>query len=256
MDLSRLVWTTILGLTSAVIAGLLLLLAEAAVATRRALLAPETAPAQDGVVGEGTGPVLRVAMLGDSTASGVGVRRAADTVGRQLAARLARAGHEVHIAAAAVARSRAGDLGPQVSRALLGRPDVAVVLLGTDDAIAATRPHTVSAHVYEATRRLRSAGVRVVVGTCPDLGAAPRWPQPLRALFGHRGRKIAALQADAAQRAGGVPVDLGARTGPVFRADPGTFSEDGLHPGPDGYRLWAEALGGAVEQAAQAAATI
>jgi lysophospholipase L1-like esterase len=36
----------------------------------------------------------------------------------------------------------------------------------------------------------------------------------------------------------------------VFRADPGTFSEDGFHPSADGHRLLAEALLPAVSAAA------
>ncbi|HEY9389306.1 MAG TPA: SGNH/GDSL hydrolase family protein, partial [Mycobacteriales bacterium] len=61
---------------------------------------------------------------------------------------------------------------------------------------------------------------------------------------------VAAAQADATWAAGGVPVDLAARTGPIFRADPGAFSEDGYHPSADGYRLLAEALLPAVSEAA------
>jgi lysophospholipase L1-like esterase len=51
-----------------------------------------------------------------------------------------------------------------------------------------------------------------------------------------------------------VPVDLAARTGPVFRADPGTLSEDRFHPSADGYDLWALALYPAVYDAAQSVA--
>jgi lysophospholipase L1-like esterase len=37
----------------------------------------------------------------------------------------------------------------------------------------------------------------------------------------------------------------------VFRADPGTLSEDEFHPSPDGYQLWALALYPAVYEAAR-----
>ena len=64
------------------------------------------------------------------------------------------------------------------------------------------------------------------------------------------GRRIARAQAEAVHEAGGIPVDLAARAGAVFRADPGTLSYDGLHPSADGYRVWAHALYPAVAEAA------
>jgi lysophospholipase L1-like esterase len=71
-----------------------------------------------------------------------------------------------------------------------------------------------------------------------------------------RARQLAAAQADAVRAAGGVPVDLAAQTGSVFRADPGTLSADRFHPSADGYRLWAEALLPAVREAATSPAPL
>ena len=45
-----------------------------------------------------------------------------------------------------------------------------------------------------------------------------------------------------AHSAGGTAVDIGEAVGPVFRADPAAYCEDGFHPSADGYRLIAEAL--------------
>lgn len=256
MDVSRLAVLSATGLTSAALAGVGLLVVEAALTVRRGFLSPDTAPAQEGVIGDPSRPVLRLAMLGDSTAAGVGVSRPQQTVGRQLAVRLARHGRCVQLTASAVAGSRVADLGPQVSRALLGQPDVAVLLVGANDATHGTRLEVVSGQLREAVGRIRAAHVPVVVGTCPDLGSAPAWPQPLRSVIGWRGHQVAQVQIAATQAAGGVCVDLGAATGAIFRADRGTFSEDGFHPSADGYRLWAEALLPAVADAASAPATL
>ncbi|MBA2555598.1 MAG: hypothetical protein H0V10_18290, partial [Geodermatophilaceae bacterium] len=59
----------------------------------------------------------------------------------------------------------------------------------------------------------------------------------------------AAVAGSTTRAAGGQPVDIGRITGPMFRADPGTLSEDRFHPSADGYRLWAEALHPPVEAA-------
>jgi lysophospholipase L1-like esterase len=230
---------------------------EAWLATRRAYLPAASAPQVEGEFGEAAGGApLRLALIGDSCAAGVGVQSVAETVGGRLAARLAGEGRRVRLSGAAIAGSRTGDLGPQVSRALLGRPDVAVVLIGANDALHASPLPVVRRHLGDAVRRLRGAGVNVVVGTCPDLGAARAFAQPLRSLLAVRSRQLASAQADAVRAGGGVPVDLAALTGSVFRADPGTLSADRFHPSADGYRLWAEAMLPAVREAATSRASL
>lgn len=223
---------------------------EAWLAARRDYLSGASAPSLDGEFGSGAG-LVRITLLGDSTAAGVGVQDAADTVAGHLARRLSGSGRRVRIGGSAIAGSDSGDLGPQVSRALLGhRPDVAVILVGGEDVTHGRPLVSVRRNMRDAVGRLRAAGVRVVVGTCPDLAATRVAAQPLRTLLGWRGRAVALAQAEATRDADGVPVDLAVRTGPIFRADPGTFSEDGYHPSADGYRLMAEALLPAVSEAA------
>lgn len=203
-----------------------------------------------------SGPPIRLALLGDSLGAGVGVQNVHETVGGYLAARLASEGRRVRLSGLAIAGSQAGDLGPQVSRALLGRPDVAVVLIGTSDVTHATPLPVVRRQLGDAVRRLRGSGVHAIVGTCPDLGACRAFAQPLRAVLALQGRRMAAAQAEAVSAAGGTLVELGRLTGGVFRADPGTLSVDGFHPSADGYRLWAEALLPAVGEAVTARASL
>src|SRR5262249_28676592 len=142
---------------------------EASLASRRSYQPSTSAPHLEGEFGDtgSGGAPLRLALLGDSAAAGVGVQSVAETVGGRLAARLASEGRRVRLSGAAIAGSRTGDLGPQVSRALLGRPDVAVLLIGTNDAMhAAAQP-------------------------------ADRVAQVLRALLAVRARQLSAAQADA-----------------------------------------------------------
>lgn len=239
------------GVLASGLAAVAVLIAEATAATRHDLLPADSAPVQDATVGDPADPRLRVVMVGDSTAAGVGALRPGETVGRQIATLLARRRFHVRLASAAVAGSRTGDLGPQISRALLGHPDVAVVLVGTADVARLTPIVSVGDDLAVAVARLCERGVLVIVGTCPDLGAAPAFAQPLRAIIGWRGRRVADAQAAAARAGGGIPVDLAAATGRIFRADRGAFCEDRLHPSGDGYRLWAEALAPAIAPTGQ-----
>ena len=250
MDPARLTRGAVGGALAAAGAGAGVLAAEVWAAARRRYAAAGSAPPVEGDYGDPGSERLRLVVLGDSTGAGVGVTRTEETVGGVLARRLAGPRRRVRLAGAAIAGSGTGDLGPQVSRALLGRPDVAVVLVGMTDATSGTPLPAVRQHLSDAVHRLRAAGAAVVVGTCPDLGASRVFAQPLRGVVAWRGRRVAAVSAAATRAAGGVPVDLRERVGPVFRADPAAYCEDGFHPSADGYRLIAEALLPAVDEAA------
>lgn len=219
-----------------------LLLLEGVLAARRTYLAAESAPDVLGTFGDAADPSVRLAILGDSTAAGLGASAAHTTVGGQLAARLAAEGHHVTLEGFGVSGSRAGDLGPQVSRALLTSPDVAVVLIGANDATHLSTGARMLAPLADAIRRLRAADVPVVLGTCPDLLGSRAFLRPLRDLHAAVGRRVATRQAEVGTASGAVPVDLARLTGPAFRADPTTLAEDLFHPSDRGYALWADAL--------------
>jgi lysophospholipase L1-like esterase len=247
-------------LLAGAVGGVALLAGEAIAAKGRRYAKPTMGLALRTSMGPTSAPALRLVLLGDSAAIGVGVEWLAETVGGQLARMLAEGGPQtgerhVLLSSVGVAGSRSTDLATQVARALLGdKPDVAVVLIGANDATGLRAPEESAEHLGAAVRRLRDAGVEVVVGTCPDLGAIRSVAPPLRQVAGLLGRRMARAQARAVIAAGGVVVDLGGETGAVFRADAGTLCYDGFHPSADGYRVWAHALYPAVEEAALAAA--
>lgn len=242
---------------AAAVGGAALLAGQAVAAHHRRYAQPELGLALRATIGQADAPPLRLVLLGDSSALGVGVSRLADTVGGQLAHLLAEgpAGQLVHLSSVGVSGSRSTDLATQVARALLGeRPDVAVILIGANDATSLRRSTAAAACLGATVHRLREARVEVVAGTCPDLGAVRAIAPPLRHLVGWSGRRTARAQTLAVLTAGGTVVDLATEAGPVFRADAGTFCHDGFHPSADGYRVWAHALFPAVAAAATMAA--
>ena len=259
-------WTSRIGratattLLAGTVGGIALLAGEAIAAKGRRYAKPTMGLALRTSMGPSSAPTLRLVLLGDSAAIGVGVEWLSETVGGQLARMLAEGSPEtgerhVLLSSVGVAGSRSTDLATQVARALLGdKPDVAVVLIGANDATGLRVPEEAAEHLGAAVRRLREARVEVVVGTCPDLGAVRSIAPPLRQVAGLLGRRVAKAQARAVIEAGGVVVDLAEETGAVFRADAGTLCYDGFHPSADGYRVWAHALFPAVEEAALAAA--
>jgi lysophospholipase L1-like esterase len=247
---------TVITMIASTVGGAALLAGEAVIARNRRYAQPEMGLALRTTMGPQSGPPLRLVLMGDSSSLGVGVEQLADTVGGQLATLLAEGtptfpARHVQLSSVGVSGSRSTDLATQVARALLGgRPDVVVILIGANDATSLRRPTESAAYLGAAVRRLRDAGVEVVVGTCPDLGAVRAIAPPLRQLTGWLGRRMARAQAKAVRAAGGTVVDLADETGAVFRADAGTLCYDGFHPSADGYRVWAHALLPAVIKAA------
>ncbi|GAA4436326.1 SGNH/GDSL hydrolase family protein [Phytohabitans houttuyneae] len=247
---------TAITLVAGTVGGAALLAGEAVIARSRRYAQPEMGLALRTTMGPPTAPPLRLVLMGDSSSMGVGVEQLADTVGGQLATMLAEGTpalppRHVQLSSVGVSGSRSTDLATQVARALLGgRPDVAVILIGANDATTLRRPTESAAYLGAAVRRLRDAGVEVVVGTCPDLGAVRAIAPPLRQVTGWLGRRMGRAQAKAVRAAGGTVVDLAGETGAVFRADAGTLCYDGFHPSADGYRVWAHALLPAVIHAA------
>src|SRR2546423_14662510 len=115
-------------------------------------------------IGDAASPALRLVLLGDASALGVGVDRVADTVGGHLAELLAGGpatnGRRIELSSVAVAGSRGAGLGPQGARALPGdRPQGAVIPVGTDDATGLRRPAEAAGHLGGAVPRLRDAGI-------------------------------------------------------------------------------------------------
>jgi len=184
------------------------------------------------------GPAIKVSLLGDSSAAGYGVDRVEETPGALLASGLAeRADRRVHLREVAVVGAQSSDLAAQIERALPSEPDVAVILIGANDVTHTVLPSHSVRQLSEAVRRLREAGVAVVVGTCPDLGTIKPIAPPLKQVARAWSRRLAAAQTIAVVEEGGRTVSLGSILGPEFAAAPAIlFGPDQFHPSADGYR--------------------
>lgn len=205
----------------------------------------EPPPDATGWYGRGRpGPAVKMVLLGDSLAAGYGVDRVEETPGAHLASGVAAdADRRVHLRSLAVVGAQSSDLAGQVDRALPTEPDVAVVLVGANDVTHRLLPSQSVRFLAEAVRRLREAGVAVLVGTCPDLGTVRPIPPPLKQVAREWSRRLAAAQAIAVVDEGGRTVSLGSVLGPEFEAAPALlFGPDQFHPSADGYRSLASVL--------------
>jgi lysophospholipase L1-like esterase len=226
-----------------------LLRQEARAARRRveARSRTEDPPSGDGVYGRHArgrrGRPLVFAVLGDSSAVGLGVDRASETPGVQIAAALAELSDSpIRLVRLAVSGSVSAGLAGQVDRALLEQPDVTLIMIGANDVTSRARPADSVRHLADAVRRLVDAGSQVVVGTCPDLGTIRPVAQPLRTMARRWSRQLAAAQTIAVVEAGGRTVSLGSVLGPSFATDSSLFSDDEFHPSGAGYAAAAAVL--------------
>ncbi|GAA0949451.1 SGNH/GDSL hydrolase family protein [Nonomuraea longicatena] len=234
------------GLTALGATAYALLMAESVVA-RRVIGRPHGMEAleSDGVYGHFDGPPVVMAMLGDSTAVGLGASEPSRTPGVVLAKGLASVSERpVRLAVYGHSGAPSAELGGQVDRLLEeGVPDVAVVFIGANDVTTQTPPGVAVRHLAKAVRRLREAGAEVVVGTCPDLGTVRPLAQPLRWVTRRWSRQLAAAQTVAVVDAGGRTVAFADVLGPEFATNPGEmFGPDRFHPSDRGYAQAAYAV--------------
>ena len=217
--------------------------AEAKIARHTIGEPDEEPPDPTGVYGRYLGPSLRLVMLGDSSATGLGCDSPAQTPGALLAGGIARdMQRRVRLDVVAVVGARSADLDTQVAKALHEHVDVAVVMVGANDVTHTVWPGDASAQLGRAVATLRSAGAVVVVGTCPDLGTVKPLLQPLKTVAAYWSRRMAQAQAVAVAENGGIAVSLGSLLADEFSRHEGLWSADRFHPSADGYRRVADVL--------------
>ena len=197
---------------------------------------PEAPGPREGRAGEG--PPLRLLILGDSAAAGVGAPAQAEALAGQLASRLAPRFDQRWTLVA-----RTGDTTRDALQTLATMPgerfDVVVTSLGVNDVTSGRSPTRWMADQARLVEVLRQHfGARqILLSALPPMHRFPALPQPLRAYLGAQARRYnTALQAFAATRTGctWVPMDLD--------GDASLMASDGFHPGPQVYAAWAEQL--------------
>jgi lysophospholipase L1-like esterase len=172
------------------------------------------------------------------------VDRREHTPGAHIASGLAEAADRpVFVRSVAAVGAQTRDLDGQIDKALADSLDLAVILVGANDVTHRVRPSESVRLLEAAVRRLRDAGVAVIVGTCPDLGTVEPIAPPLRQVARAWSRRLAAGQTIAVVEAGGRTVSLGSVLGPEFSASPALlFGEDRFHPSAAGYSSLASVL--------------
>lgn len=183
---------------------------------------------------------LRLALLGDSIAYGIGAARPEDALAPRLAAALSALGLDVQTQVEAVPGARSSGLKAQVDRVLPWQPDVVVVVIGANDLTRTVPVEKAVAALRAAVVRLRQGGAEVVLAPAPDLSVVPHVPAAARELVRATSLQLRRAQLEAVREEGGRAADVD--TARAFAADPSLFSPDRFHPSSAGYALIAQAL--------------
>ena len=230
-----------------------LLIAQGRRVRATALKLPEAAGERQGVVGAGR-VGLRVLIVGDSSAAGVGVGTQDEAFAGQLAQALAaRTGAAVGWQLVATSGHTARDAARALAATTLAPADLLVTAVGVNDVVSQTRPAQFLRDIDEihALAVTRAQVTHSWHCGLPPMGIFPLLPQPLRWLLG---RDAAHLDAALLQHLAGqtarlhLPLPEAPRMpGKNDLTPEGWMARDGFHPGLLGYRQWgrqvAEALG-------------
>jgi len=196
---------------------------------------PEPSGDRSGVMG--SGPHLRVLILGDSAAAGVGVNCQAEALSGQLVSNLAR-DYRVSWKLLAQSGFDTPEVLAMVESSATEPFDAVLVSIGVNDVTGCR----VSAREWSKTvNRLldvllwKYSARQVLLAPVPPMHAFPSLPQPLRWFLGRRAKQfnlalahVASSRTDCHLQSSDLPLQ------------DGMLADDGFHPGAVIYTLWAE----------------
>lgn len=192
----------------------------------------------------GSGPDLRVLIVGDSSAAGVGATTQAEGLSGRLVSALS-SKWTVDWNLVAQTGWTTADVQNAVEQAEAAPFDVCVICAGVNDVTTETGLRPWLAQFSSLLALLKAQhGIRLfLVSGMPPMGRFPALPQPLRWYMGQKARahdralaQLLSTRADAVHMPvrGDLPADMAA--------------DDGFHPGPPVYAMLGEAYAAVVAE--------
>ncbi|WP_421139760.1 SGNH/GDSL hydrolase family protein [Pseudomonas sp. NFX15] len=192
----------------------------------------------------GSGEFLRLLIIGDSAAAGVGALTQNEALSGRLVERLA---VDYQVSWKLLARSGldAQGLLDWLEHHAAEPFDVALLSIGVNDVTSTLAVD----HWIARQQRLMAllsdkfAVRQIVVSPLPPMHLFPALPQPLRWFLGLRARRFNSQLAALAAR-----VDQCTMLTTPLAPEPGLMASDGFHPGPPLYRQWADDAARVIDQ--------
>ena len=195
---------------------------------------------KDYYLGNPADPPALYAVLGDSTAEGVGADNLEQTYPYAVAAAYAKDGNYVHVLNFAVSGARAADVERSQIPRLKGLSPLWVLLaVGANDATHLTPAASYAASLDGINAALQATGAKVLVATTPDTGRIPALPFPYNVITRSYAKRQN-RQAAAIFPLTSITVDLFNDGALDAGRDPGLYAADRFHPSSKGYAVWAK----------------
>lgn len=203
---------------------------------RTEVLHPADGPVH-GSAGTGSSRPLRLGLVGESTAAGVGVcRHRHGFPGRLAEAWSTRTGRRVEWRVSGRSGATVAEIRAELLAGLGDGLDLAVALVGVNDVIRRRTAEQWRQDLDGLVGDLGARAHRVVVAGVPPFEVFPALPRTLARCLADR---AAVLDAVSRQVCAAHPRACWL---PTTSPGPGGFARDGFHPSADGYRQWAEVV--------------
>jgi lysophospholipase L1-like esterase len=203
---------------------------------------PEPPGERSGI--NGSGPPLRLLILGDSAAAGVGVSTQSQALSGQLVNAL---GSDFQVSWKLIAQTgnTAKKVVAKIQMALPEIFDVVVTSIGVNDVTHGTKSQKWIDRQGQIIELLQSKfhSQHIILSSIPPMHLFPALPQPLRWYLGIRAKRLnSALKkfAESCNQCEFVTID--------FPLEAAYMAADGFHPGTLAYSVWANHVAGIIRR--------
>lgn len=194
---------------------------------------PEASGARAGQRGDG--PTLKLLILGDSAAAGVGAACQDQALSGSVVKAL-----ESHFTVQWTLLAKTGEttdsMRIQLMQTDLDAFDVVLISLGVNDTTSGKSVQMYEQQTVALIQQLKNQldAEHIIFSGLPPMGEFPALPHPLRWFLGLRSRQLDQNLQNIAAAKGCLylPMELA--------PDPSLIAEDGFHPGPEVYAVWGE----------------
>lgn len=185
--------------------------------------------------------MLSLAIIGDSLGVGMGAENYQETPGVLIAKQLAEH-HNCYVRYNNYATSGAAtcELAAQVTKAIQIKPDIVLMIVGTNDITGLKSQHKGLEHLHRSISLLHAAGIKVFLVPCIDLHIVTAIGNPLRSLLGKMSQQYAKAQANTARKLGAIVIEYQQILSKFNHRS--MFSIDNYHPSSEGYAIIAEEI--------------
>lgn len=193
---------------------------------------------------------LRYLVMGDSTGAGQGgdyEKGIAVSTAKYLSQN-----HQIDFLNTSISGAKVKDvINDQLEEGLKFKPDLVLISIGANDVIRLTNIIDLESQLNELISKIieSNCNTKIVLTASPDMGAIPRFAQPLRFIAGLQTQKLNKVFNGIISKYNLTLAPIAKETGPIFRKDKTLFAVDRFHPNNEGYAVWIKVLNPSLDEA-------